>query len=133
MDVPSVPRIWRERKYKYRLIGSKCKKCGRIFYPPRKVCLCGSTDMEEVELPKRGKIISYTTVYYAPREFQKYAPYVVAIVELENGTRILAQITDINPSEVHIGMHVEATLRKLREQGKEGIIEYGIKFRPIIS
>jgi len=128
---PSVPRIWRERIYKYRLIASKCKKCGKTYYPPRKVCVkCKSTEMELVQLPREGKVVNYTVIYYPPRGFEQEAPYVVGVVELKDGTRVLAQIVDVKPEEVNIGMEVEATFRKLREQGEEGIIEYGIKFRP---
>ncbi|RLF03845.1 MAG: transcriptional regulator [Thermoprotei archaeon] len=132
MIVESVPRVWREKKYKYRLIGSRCKSCGSTFFPPKAACKkCGSRDLEEIELPKRGKIITYTVVRSPPRGFEYLVPYVIAIVELEDGTRVLTQITDVNPEEVKTGMQVEAVFRKLKEQSRSGIIEYGIKFRPI--
>jgi uncharacterized OB-fold protein len=128
----SVPRAWRERKIKYQLLGGKCKDCGKSFYPYRQICpACGSTNVELVKLPEKGIIEYFTIVRTPPTEFKEYAPYVLAIVKLEDGTRVLAQITDVEPNEVYEGMEVEAVLRKYREQGSNGIIEYGIKFRPV--
>ncbi|OYT62975.1 MAG: transcriptional regulator [Thermofilum sp. ex4484_15] len=132
MGVPSVPRVWREIKYKYNLIGSKCVKCGKACYPPLTVCpYCGGKEVREVKLPERGKVISYTIIRYAPRGFEKLVPYVVALIELVDGTRLISQLTDVEPEEVSIGMEVEAVFRRLREQGNSGIIEYGLKFRPL--
>ncbi len=130
--VESVPRYWRERRYKYLLIGSECKKCGKRYYPPRKVCLnCKSTDLVEVKLPETGKVVTYTTIWVSPRGFEKYIPYIIAIIELDDGTRLISQLTDVKPEDVKIGMRVIATFRRIREQSESGIIEYGVKFKPI--
>lgn len=130
----SVPRYWREIKYRYRLLGCMCKDCGSVFFPRRHICLkCGSRDLEEVKLSERGRVVSYTVVRNPPKEYEKYAPYIVALIELEDGARILSQVVDCEPEEVHLGMEVEATFRRVREDGPSGIIEYGYKFRPVIS
>ncbi len=130
----SIPRVWRERKKKYRLIGGRCKDCGKTFYPYRTFCpRCGSNNVEEIQLPHTGIILYYSVVRSAPTEFKKYEPYIVALVKLDDGTIIPAQITDAEPSEINKGMRVEAVFRKYREHGKDGIIEYGIKFRPVIE
>ncbi|MCC6004155.1 MAG: Zn-ribbon domain-containing OB-fold protein [Thermofilum sp.] len=127
----SVPRVWRERRVKYQLIGGRCKDCGRGFYPYRQICpACGSANVEQVKLPERGVVELFTVVRTPPAEFAQYAPYVVAIVRLEDGTLVPAQLTDVELDEVYEGMEVEAVFRKYREQGPSGIIEYGIKFRP---
>ncbi len=130
--VNSVSRSWRERKYKYRLIGGICRKCNAKFYPYRSICPhCGNEDVEEVKLPRKGKLLSYTIIYSPPSEFKLKQPYIVGIIELDDGTRVTAQLTDIEVDKVKDGMRVEAVFRKYREQGKDGIIEYGIKFRPL--
>jgi uncharacterized OB-fold protein len=127
----SVPRVWRERAKKYRLLGGKCPACGSVVYPHRQVCpYCGSEGLQLVELPRRGRVISYTVIRHPPSDFVGKEPYVAAIVELEGGARVLAQLTDVKPEEVREGMEVEAVLRRYREQSPDGIIEYGIKFRP---
>ena len=55
----------------------------------------------------------------------------VALVELDNGVKVLAPLTDVKPEEVYYGMEVEATLRKIYEDGDEGVIVYGFKFVPL--
>jgi len=130
--VESIPRIWRERKYKYRLIGSKCSDCGKIFYPPRTVCLkCGSRNLVEVALARTGRVFSYTVIRSPPSEFTLYKPYIVALIELDDGARILSQLTDVEPEDVKIGMRVKAVFRRYKEQSESGVIEYGIKFTPL--
>ncbi|MHA1722263.1 MAG: Zn-ribbon domain-containing OB-fold protein [Candidatus Baldrarchaeia archaeon] len=128
----SVPRYWREIPRRYRLIGSKCTNCGRTYFPPRNVCReCGSKRMEEVKLSERGKVITWAVIYDPPRGFEKYVPYIIAIVELDDGTRIMTQITDCEPDEIRIGTRVYAVFRKIREEGESGIIYYGYKFKPL--
>jgi hypothetical protein len=78
----------------------------------------------------RGEVYSFTTVYDAPAGFERYAPYVLALVKLEEGPLVTAQLTDLMPEEVEIGMSVEMVTRKLRTEGNEGMIIYGYKFRP---
>jgi len=56
----------------------------------------------------------------------------VALVKLEEGPLLTAQLTDVDPEEVSIGMPVEMVTRKLRTDGEEGMIVYGYKFRPKI-
>lgn len=129
----SVPRAWRERVRKYRLLGGRCKSCGSIVYPYRQACpYCGQENLEPLELPKRGKVITYTVIRNPPKGFEGQEPYVIAVVELEGGARVLTQLTDVKPEEVKVGMEVEMVFRKYREQSSSGIIEYGAKFRPAI-
>jgi len=79
----------------------------------------------------RGIIYSYTMLQEIPHEFEAVAPYLLAIVELENGARVTAQLTDVD-GEVSIGDRVEMVTRKLRTDGSRGMIVYGYKFRPIM-
>ncbi|MEM4789658.1 MAG: OB-fold domain-containing protein, partial [Ignisphaera sp.] len=60
------------------------------------------------------------------------APIVVALIELENGVKVLSTLTDIDPGNVYDGMEVEAVLRRLWTEGDEGIIVYGLKFVPVV-
>ena len=86
-----------------------------------------------MKLPETGVVEVFSVVRSPPTEFADTAPYVVALVRLDDGTLVPAQLTDVAPEEVYEGMRVEATLRRYREQGERGIIEYGIKFRPVIG
>jgi uncharacterized OB-fold protein len=62
--------------------------------------------------------------------YEEFAPYTVALVKLEEGPLITAQLTDTEPDQVGIGQPVEMVTRKIREDGPEGLIVYGYKFRP---
>jgi uncharacterized OB-fold protein len=56
----------------------------------------------------------------------------VALVKLEEGPLVTAQLADVEPEDVSIGMPVEMVTRKLRTEGDRGLIAYGYKFRPVL-
>jgi uncharacterized OB-fold protein len=78
-------------------------------------------------------VYSFTTVYNAPSGFEDYAPYTVALVKLEEGPLVTAQLADVEPEQVTIGQPVEMVTRKLRDDGRQGVISYGYKFRPRLA
>lgn len=84
-------------------------------------------------LSGRGEIFSFTTMYNAPQGYEDQKPYTVALVKLDEGPMVTAQLTDVDAQDVKIGMRVEMVTRKLREEGEEGQIIYGYKFRPILA
>lgn len=130
----SVPRYWREIPYHFRLVGSICKSCGAKYIPPSQRCLnCNSSDIENKEFPRTGKVITYTIVYTPPAGFKILKPYIIALVELDNGAKLLSQITDCDPDEVFINMPVEAVFRRISSDGTKGIVRYGYKFRPVMQ
>ncbi len=78
-----------------------------------------------------GKIISFTQVFVPPLGFEAQSPFIVVIVKLENGNKYTAQLVDWEEKQLSTGQHVKAVLRKTRDPGEEGVIPYGIKFKPI--
>ncbi len=88
--------------------------------------------MKAYRLKGNGKIYSYTVVYQTSERFEQQLPYVVALIDLDEGPRITAQLADIQPTEVDIGMEVQMIIRKIYEEGERGPIVYGYKFRPAI-
>ncbi len=130
----AIPRFWREIQSRYNLVGTRCGNCGTLDFPPRDVCpKCGRKSigkMEKVPLSRSGTVVSYTTIHQAPKGFDGTKPYLLAIVELKDGARLTSQIIDCDPADIAIGMPVEATFRKLGQDGTSGIIYYGYKFRP---
>ena len=78
----------------------------------------------------RGEVFSYSTVFQAPASHEEQAPYTVALVKLEEGPLVTAQLTDVDRKDVKIGMPVEMTTRVLQSNGDRGMIVYGYKFRP---
>ena len=76
----------------------------------------------------KGVIESFTVVHEVPSAFVRQRPYILAIVKLDEGPSLTAQIVDADPGEVEIGKRVSAAFRKIAQQGSAGIIQYGYKF-----
>jgi uncharacterized OB-fold protein len=96
-----------EHIHQGKLLAGKCKKCGKVHLPPRPLCdNCFSKEFEWVELPKRGKLLTYTIIHVAPMQFQEMAPYAVGIVQLEKGIRIPGMIRGIALEQIRIGMEL---------------------------
>ena len=126
----TVPRFWRRQTERYNLVGAKCAKCSSIYFPPREVCLkCKSTKLDRYKFKGTGEIVTHTTIRVAPIGFEIQSPYAVAIIQLDEGPRLTAQVVDCNPNEVKIGDKVKMVFRKISEDGKSGAIYYGYKFR----
>lgn len=85
---------------------------------------------ERFSFSGKGEVYSYTVIYDAPARFTQFAPYPIAIIKLEEGNMITAQLTDVDFDQIYIGMPVEMVTRKLSEDGDRGLISYGYKFRP---
>ncbi len=129
-----ISRHWRLRTQRYSLVGEVCPHCQAKLFPPRDVCPeCGQEAKTAFNFSGRGKVYSYTTIYEPPAGYEEAAPYTVALVKLEEGPMVTAQLTDLGDQPVEIGTPVEMVTRKLRQDGDErGIIVYGYKFRPVL-
>ena len=110
-----------------KLMLQKCKDCDKYIFYPRLVCPhCFSNDLDWVEASGKATIYSFTVVVNnAPSPFLNDMPYVVAIVRLEEGVRMLSNIVDCNFDELTCDMPVEVTFEKLDD-------EFTLpKFRPV--
>jgi len=86
---------------KGKLLGLKCKGCGSITVPPKMTCQeCGGTDLDIAELSKKGKIATFTVVNVAPEGRQNEVPYIIALVELDEGPWIMGNLIGIDPAGV---------------------------------
>ncbi|MGD0750755.1 MAG: Zn-ribbon domain-containing OB-fold protein [Anaerolineales bacterium] len=127
-----IARHWRLKQQRYGLVGEVCPHCLAKIFPPRDVCPnCGGEAKTAFAFSGKGEVFSYTTIYEAPAGFDDTAPYTVALVKLEEGPLVTAQLTDLGSQPVEIGMPVEMVTRRLRQDGDErGMLIYGYKFRP---
>jgi hypothetical protein len=130
-----VPRHWRLKKQRYALVGEVCPHCNAKIFPPRDVCPeCGGEAKTAYAFSGKGEVYSFTKMGNAPAGFEAQAPYTVALIKLEEGPIVTAQLTDLGEEQVEIGMPVEMVTRKLRSDGDErGMLVYGYKFRPVMS
>ena len=89
--------------------------------------------MRIYSLPRSGKVLTFSLIHSAPEGFETSVPYPVALIELDDGTKITSQLTDCEGSEISVGMPVEMATRRIKEESESGIIIYGYKFRPKIK
>ena len=132
----SIARFWRETPQRYNLGGSKCSDCATVYFPPRSVCPSCSSHRRSIgrmvpfQLSGDGEVFSYTVVHEPAEGFDMQVPYVLALVKTVEGPMLTGQVVDVENGAVRIGLRVRATFRKLREEGRAGVIHYGYKFAP---
>ncbi len=111
----------------------KCRKCGEVFFGKIPGCEnCGSTDMEQLPLCKRGKLYTYTVIEHRPPGDYKgpdpFVPFGEGFVELPEGVRIVAPLTE--SKNLKVGMDLELVVHKLFEDANgDDVIAY--KFKPV--
>ncbi len=95
-----------------KLMGSKCRKCGQIYVPPRHFCFeCFSEDMEWLEMKGEGELAAYTCIYIGPafmieQGYDRKNPYCTGVVKLAEGPRVVARIEGVDaskPESIKIG------------------------------
>jgi uncharacterized OB-fold protein/acyl dehydratase len=98
------------------LLIQRCASCGTLRHPPRPGCAaCRSLDWDTVEAAGTGEVYSYTVHHHPP--MPGFAmPYVVGLIELNEGVRLLANIVDVPPDDVAIGMRVRARIEHLDDE-----------------
>ena len=105
--------------------GTVCKKCGAKYFPPRADCAaCLSKEMDWFEMPKKGKLETFTTAYYAPFGFEADPPYAMGVVDFGGGIKLFARLTkELKPEDTSVGMDV--TIQPLKYD--DGQISFEIK------
>ena len=96
----------------------RCLSCQRLRHPPRPMCPhCLSLDWDHVVASGRGEIYSYV-VHHHPPVYGYDPPFAVALVELEEGTRIVGNVLSIDPADVRIGLPVEVCFQSVDGEWK---------------
>ncbi len=120
---------WRKQDATYNMTGSKCEKCGTMYFPPRIICRnCGRDGkIKEHKFSGEGSVYSYTVIRVPPHDFRNVAPYTVAVIKTNEGPMVEGHIVD-NGKKVEIGAKVRIVLRRMTVDGEEGLIHYHYKF-----
>ena len=100
------------------LLIQKCDRCGEFQFYPRGICAnCWSEDIRWVTASGKGTVWTYTVTYQNRTPgFAEDVPYVLALVELEEGVRMFTNIVECPPRDVSIGMPVEVTFVQANNQ-----------------
>jgi uncharacterized OB-fold protein/acyl dehydratase len=109
---------WWEACDEGRLLIQRCGDCGELRHPPRPMCgSCGSTRWDSIEASGRGSVHSYTVLHHPPIPGYDF-PLPVGLIDLEEGTRIVANVKGCRPEDIHIGMKVECVFENTDENMK---------------
>jgi len=113
---PESLHFWQAAR-EHRLEIQRCNACGQFWFPPALSCPhCQATDFVWAPVSGRGKVFSFVTYHrvYHPA-FAKEVPYVVALVELDEGPRLLTNIIGVAPDKVACDMPVKVVFDDCNE------------------
>jgi uncharacterized OB-fold protein len=101
-----------------KLMGTRCKDCGSMFVPVRKLCIdCNSSNMEWVEMSGKGEIAAFTSItvgtpFFVEKGYDRNKPYCFSVIKLQEGPMVSAQLVGVDeskPETIHVGMPVKVT------------------------
>ncbi len=120
----SLP-FW-EATRRHELLMPRCRRCDRLFFYPREVCpFCLSQEIDWVRVSGRGRLHSYTVIHQpANPAFRGDTPYVYAMVQLDEGPRMISNLIDCPLDELQIDMPLVATFEDVTAEVTL------VKFRP---
>jgi uncharacterized protein len=99
-----------------RLVTQRCTQCGRLQHPPRPMCpSCHGLEQEVVDLAGTGVVYSYSILHHPQHPSFDY-PVIAALIDLDEGVRILSNLVDVPPEGVRIGMPVEVRFVPTRDE-----------------
>jgi uncharacterized OB-fold protein len=120
---PEAVRYWAEAR-QGRLVVQRCDVCGHHQLYPRSACLTCRGPVSWVEASGKGTVYSYTVIRQNySRPFRDWIPYVVALVDLAEGPRVMTNVVGCDPEEVHVGMAVRARFEAVSEEAGIALFE----------
>ena len=126
MITPEGAPFW-EATLRGELVTQRCDSCEKRQFPPRLLCrFCGGRELQWQPTAPRGTIYSFTIIHRPPEAaFAADVPYVLAVVQLEEGGRIMANLVDCTPDRAHVEMAVEAVFEQVSDEIAL------VRFRPV--
>jgi uncharacterized OB-fold protein len=99
---------------KEQVVGSRCKDCGLVFFPPRADCYqCLTSNMEWFEVTGSGKLLTYSKLEYAPVGFENDLPYAIAVLDYGD-YKVFGRIAgDLSDDEIQVGMEMKTVVNQL--------------------
>ena len=125
MPNPVTEGFWKAAK-RHELSIQRCMSCNDYIFPPREICpRCMSLNLEWIRASGKGKIFSYTVVRVSPHpSFSTDIPYIVAIIELDEGPHLMSNLINCKIEDVKLNMPVTAVFDDVTSEVSL------VKFRP---
>jgi uncharacterized OB-fold protein len=110
-----------------KLMGAKCKDCGEIYVPVRKLCTkCNKANMEWIQMSGEGEIAAFTSItvgtpFFVQKGYGRDKPYCFSVIKLKEGPMISGQLVGVNeskPDTIKIGMPVKVTFLSTEIKGE---------------
>lgn len=97
-----------------KVMGTKCKQCGKIFFPPRADCYnCFSSDMDWFEVSGTGKLLTYSKLQFGPVGFENDLPYTIAVLDFGDYKVFGRLADDVPQEEIQSGMPMKVVVNRL--------------------
>ncbi len=136
MDKPFNDTSYSQFLKEWKIMGTKCKKCGALALPPRPICVdCFGYEMEWFQFNGKGKLSAFTSIVVAPpamakEGFGRNNPYIVGVVGLDEGVKTVARIVGVDakkPDQLKVGTPLKADFVV---KGEDGVKLTTLFFRP---
>jgi uncharacterized protein len=99
-----------------RLVLPRCDECGELIWYPRLSCpFCGSHSVTQTDVSGRGTVYTFTIVRRGAGAFRDAAPYVLAMIQLEEGPTMMTNVVDVDPESVTVGQPVHVVFERTEE------------------
>ena len=133
--VPFAPDVFTWPSDEPQLIGSRCAKCAAVTFPAQPSCpRCGSLEMEQRLLPRRGTLWSWTTQGFLPKEpyaggetVETFKPFGVGVIQLGDEVKVEARLTESDPAKLHIVDPFELAIIPFRVEGDTQVVTFAFK------
>ena len=133
LDAPTaLSALYRNREMVLGFVGGKCRVCGTVQFPKTRACVspnCGAFNSQDphpfAEIPARVQSWTADNLTYSPDP-----PAHFGMVVFDEGGRLMADMTDVSPGEVEVGMPVRMVFRRRAVDDKRGFIKYFWKATP---
>jgi uncharacterized OB-fold protein len=97
-----------------KVTGTRCKDCGKVFFPPRADCYkCLASNMEWFDVSGTGKLVSYSKLEYAPVGFDGDLPYCIALLDYGDYKVFGRLASNLSPEDISVGMDMKTVVNEL--------------------
>ncbi|MEJ2293879.1 MAG: Zn-ribbon domain-containing OB-fold protein [Candidatus Lokiarchaeota archaeon] len=120
-----------------KLMGTRCKNCGELYIPVRKLCTkCSNATMEWVEMSGKGELAAFTSItvgtpYFIEKGYDRKKPYCFSVIKLDEGPMVSAQLVKVDeakPDTIKIGTPVKVKFLETEVKGEQKV---DLGFEPI--
>jgi uncharacterized OB-fold protein len=136
-EIAFAPDVFTWPSEEPQLIGGRCRECAAVTFPAWPSCArCGSTEVEQHLLPRRGTLWTFTTQEFLPKEpyatgetNETFIPYGIGMVQLGDEVRVEGRLTESNPEKLAFGMELELVVVPFRTD-PDGTVVLTYAFAP---